>query len=346
MAKTLVKNRNEIIDDLLNEVNASDYRWTQIYKAIYQEPQFQKYSEIFTLPDEFRDELTSRLGESILSLKVKTSQKHGETEKVLFETYDGYPIEAVKMHYENGRNTYCVSVQSGCAMGCEFCATGKMGLNRNLKADEIVDQALYFRKKGYDIDNVVLMGMGEPLANPETFKSLDVLTGQKMFNLGKRRVSISTVGIVPGIEKMTKEYPQINLAFSLHTPFQTQREELVPISKKYSIKEVMDALARHIRITNRKVFIAYILLGDVTDSRGHAEALAKLIKSYKEEAYLFHVNLINFHEISGEVGFKSTTENKLERFRKVLYDAGIRTTVRQDFGENIDAACGQLSSDL
>jgi 23S rRNA (adenine-C8)-methyltransferase len=270
-------------------------------------------------------------------------QKHRDTEKVLFETKDGNQIETVKMHYENGRNTYCVSVSSGCALNCAFCATGQLGLKRHLTADEIVDQVLYFRKKNYSIDNVVFMGMGEPLVNPETYAALDILTDQKMFEIGKRHISISTVGIVPGIKKMTEEYPQINMAFSLHTPFQDQRETLVPIAKTYSIKEVMDALANHIDKTNRKVFLAYILFGGITDSLEHAEKLVELINSYEKQSYLFHVNLINYHQISGHSGFRKTTEAKLERFRKILHDAGIRTTVRQDFGEHIDAACGQLS---
>jgi 23S rRNA (adenine-C8)-methyltransferase len=345
MVKDAKLKRNKVIKETLEKIGAPDYRLKQVYNAIYKEPEFNRYSEIFTLPEEIREELVDKLGDTILSLTEKVSQEHKGTEKVLFETYDGHPIEAVKMHYENGRDTYCVSVQSGCAMNCAFCATGKMGFNRNLAVDEIIDQVLYFRKKGYSIDNVVFMGMGESFANPATFEALDILTNQQMMEVGKRRVSISTVGIIPGIKRMTNEYPQINLAFSLHTPFQQQREKIMPISKAYPIHEVMNTLAEHIRETNRKVLIAYILLGGVTDSTDHARALVELINRYEDEAYLFHVNLINFHEVPGKVDFRRTSEDKLQKFRNILYDAGIRTTVRQDFGESIDAACGQLGVD-
>lgn len=337
------QSRNEKIEDALIESNAPPFRWKQVYRAVYKDSSIKRYSEIFNIPGELRNKLSERMGDEIISLEKEIHQENYGTEKVLFRTVDNYPIETVKMHYENGRNTYCISVQSGCAMGCAFCATGKMGLNRNLTRDEIVDQVLYFRKNGYEVDNIVFMGMGEPFANPETYPALDILTDQKMFELGKRHISVSTVGIVPGIKRMTEHYPQINLALSLHTPFQDQRERLVPIAKSYPVRVIMDALADHIRKTNRKVFIAYILLGGVTDTYKHAEELARLINSYEEESYLFHVNLINYHEIPGEMEFKKSSEENLERFRKILYDAGIRTTVRQDFGESIDAACGQLS---
>jgi len=335
--------QNEKIKEILRGYDVNDYRYSQIFKAIYQDPEIIKYSDIFTLPSELRGLLSAELGDEILTLKSLKLQKVGETEKVLFETLDGLKIETVKMHYEGGRNTFCVSTQCGCGLNCVFCATGKMGLKRNLTCDEIVDQVLYFRKNGYEVDNIVFMGMGEPLVNPETFKALDILTDQKMFGIGKRRVSVSTVGIVPGIEKMTKDYPQINLAFSLHTPFQKEREKIMPVSKIYPIKDVMDVLAKHIRVTNRKVFIAYILFGGLTDSEKHANGLVELLRSYKEELYLFHVNLINYHEISRDPEFKKTSRKQMERFQNILDKAGIRTTVRQDFGEGIDAACGQLS---
>jgi len=338
-----VQGRNEKIKEILKGHDVNDYRYSQIFKAIYQDSKIVKYSDIFMLPLKLRELLSVELGDEILTLKPLKHQKAGETEKVLFETIDGLKIETVKMHYENGRNTFCVSSQGGCGLDCAFCATGRMGLTRNLTRDEIVDQVLYFRKNGYEIDNVVFMGMGEPLVNPETFKALDILIGQKMFGIGKRHVSVSTVGIVPGIKKMTKDYPQINLAFSLHTPFQEEREKIMPISKVYPIKNVMGALAEHIRVTNRKVLIAYILFGSLTDSEKHAKGLVDLLRFYKKEFYLFHVNLINYHEISNDSGFKKTSKRKLERFQNILNSAGIRTTVRQDFGEGIDAACGQLS---
>ena len=259
-----------------------------------------------------------------------------------FETVDGLKIETVKMHYEGGRNTICVSMQVGCAMGCAFCATGKLGFTRNLSADEIVDQVLYFRKNDQKVNNVVFMGMGEPLANPATFETLGILTDQKKLAIGQRHISVSTVGVVPGIKKMTREQPQINLALSLHSPFQDEREKIMPIAKTYHIADVLEALEKHILATNRKVLIAYILLGGVNDSEDHAVALAEMLNSYGKVKSLFHVNLINLHEVEG-IGFKRSSGKAVDAYRWVLLKKGVRNTLRQDFGEGIDAACGQLS---
>jgi 23S rRNA (adenine-C8)-methyltransferase len=294
-----METREVKIKEILDRLDQPKYRFNQILEAIYKQNEILNYSQISNLPKEVREALIAESGDSIPSLKEVTIQKDGETQKVLFETNDGNKIESVKMHYEGGRNTICVSVQVGCAMGCAFCATGKLGLARNLSADEIVDQILYFRKNGHQVDNVVFMGMGEPFANPATFEALEILIDQKKLGIGQRHISVSTVGIIPGIERMTKEQPQINLALSLHSPFQDQREKIMPIAKSYHIADIMDALERHILATNRKVLIAYILLDGVNDSEEHAVALAEMLKSYGKVSHLFHVNLINYHEVEG-----------------------------------------------
>ncbi len=337
-----MENREVKIKEILNNLGEKNYRLTQITDAIYKNDKINSYSQMFMIPQKLREELTYQMGDSIFSLREIAKQRAGETEKFVFETNDGHKIETVKMHYEEGRNTYCLSVQAGCGMNCAFCATGKMGLKRNLTVDEIIDQVLYLKKKGYAIDNIVFMGMGEPFANPATFDALEILVDQKKMGIGQRHISVSTVGIVPGIRKMTEEQPQINLAFSLHSPFQEERERIMPISKTYPITDVMDALVDHIKVTKRKVFIVYTLLGGVNDTSIHAKALAELLNSYKNASYLFHVNLINYHEIAGEKFKKSSTAD-VKTFREILKNKGVVNTLRQDFGESIDAACGQLS---
>jgi 23S rRNA (adenine-C8)-methyltransferase len=332
----------EKIKKLLEVKDQPKYRINQIIDAIYRQDDVICYSQISNISKELRDSLINELGDSIFSLREIAIQKDGETQKILFETVDGNRIETVRMHYESGRNTCCVSTQVGCAMGCAFCATGKLGIKRNLNSDEIVDQVLYFKKKGDKVDNVVFMGMGEPLVNPATFEALDIMIDQKKLGIGQRHISVSTVGVIPGIKRMTHEQPQINLALSLHSPFQDEREKIMPIARTYHIADIMSALEDHIHITGRKVVISYILLGGINDSENHAIALAEMLNSYKDIKHLFHVNLINLHEVEG-IDIKRSSNKKMNVFRQILQDKGVRNTLRQDFGESIDAACGQLS---
>jgi len=348
--------REEKIKKILEKLDQPKYRFGQILDAIYRYRQNDifSYSKISNLPKEVREALTDELGSEMLSLKVLTEQTEGKTKKVLFETMDGLRIETVKMHYRGekerisrfrsnvGRDTICVSVQVGCGMNCAFCATGKLGFTRNLNADEIIDQILYFRKHDEKVDNVVFMGMGEPLANSSTFDALEVLVDQKKLEIGQRHISVSTVGLIPGIKRMTLEHPQINLALSLHSPFQWEREKIMPISKTFPLVDVMDSLEEHILKTNRKVLIAYVLLGGFNDTKEHAIALAEMLNSYEKVKHLFFVNLINFHEVAG-IKFKRPSQRAVDDFRAILQSYGIRNTLRQDFGERIDAACGQLS---
>lgn len=336
------ESRENKIKRILENLSLPKYRLDQVLQAIYQQNSFSKFSQISNISQELRQILSSTLGDQILTLNPLLTQNEGETQKILFQTKDNQKIETVKMHYKGGRNTVCVSTQVGCSMKCSFCATGKLGLARNLSQDEIVDQVLFFRKNGQNVNNVVFMGMGEPFANPNTFLALEDLINPKKLGVGQRHISVSTVGIIPGIKRMATEQPQINLTFSLHSPFQSQREELMPISKRYPILDVMQELESYILKTNRKVLVAYLLLGDINDSKNHAEALARLLNSYPRVKGLFQVNLINFHEALG-LTFKKSNSKSVEVFRETLQKHGIVNTLRQDFGESIDAACGQLS---
>ena len=283
-----------------------------------------------------------------MTLKKVSETRANQAHKILFETRDGHRIETVRMVFKPSKErkkehvSICISSQSGCALGCKFCVTGAVGFKKNLTADEIVGQALYFEKQGLKIGNISFMGMGEPFANEDNvFKALDVFTNPELMGIGSRRISVSTVGIVHGIKRLTRDHPQVNLAFSLHTPFPKQRLEIMPITRKYPIDEVMKAIDEHVRKTKRKVFIAYALFSDFNDSVEHAKSLADLIKSRKN-SYLYHVNLIRYNPGSADSRFKRPSVARVYKFRETLLRMRVRHTLRQSFGTNIDAACGQL----
>ena len=337
------------IKKIFSENDIPSFRLKQLIKAIYDD-KTSKYSEIKTLPLNIRKLITEELGDEILTLKKIKETSDTQVQKVLFETYDHQQIESVRMLYlPNGERDHfhtslCISSQSGCALGCKFCATGAMGFKKNLQVDEIIDQLLYFRKNNISIKNISFMGMGEPFLNPNFWEVLKDLTDPDQIGMSQQRINISTVGIVEGINKLGTEFNHINLAFSLHSPFEAQRIELMPISQKYSIKDVFEALNAYITHTNRKVFIAYALMDDVNDSIKHANALASLIKAQGSKWYLYHVNLIRYNPWGDIVTFRAPNNNRVNVFLHTLENLGIQVTLRKTFGDKIDAACGQLAS--
>ena len=269
---------------------------------------------------------------------------HGDTVKTLFECHDGQKIEAVLMRHEDGRNTVCVSSQVGCAMACAFCATGTMGLTRNLTSSEIYEQVMYFARwlkkedKGEKVTNLVLMGMGEPFHNYDNvMKALRVLNDHKGFNLGARHMSISTCGIVPAILKLADEDFQVNLAISIHAGTDETRNKFMPVNTPYNLEKLLTAVRTYMEKTNRKVMFEYLLLKGINDSFEEANALADILgPDYR----LVHVNVIKFHPTES---FDATNkENRIE-FVRWLHDRGVPATHRVTFGEDIDAACGQLA---
>jgi 23S rRNA (adenine-C8)-methyltransferase len=334
------------IKRFLEKRGKPDYRYTQITNAIF-EQRISNFEQIQGLPKKLRKDLTKQFP-SILQLKEIKKQQIQKTAKILFSLDDQEKIESVLMNYSNKKRnwkTVCLSTQVGCRMGCKFCSTGKIGLRRNLTTDEIISQLLYFHLEGHQIYSISFMGMGEPFDNPNIFSALKVITNEKLFNIGERKINLSTVGIVTGIKKLSETHPQINLAFSLHTPFEKQRKLLIPASRKYSIKTIMSALRNHIRKNNRKVFIAYMLIKGVNDTDGHLSKLKGLIKSQGELSYLFHVNLIKYNPNNEIENFKTPPQERVEYFKQQLEAVNIQTTLRQSFGSQIDAACGQLSAD-
>ena len=292
-----------------------------------------EYGEMTNLPEPLRERLAERVPLSALRLDQEAKSDDG-TVKALFATADGRPVEAVLMRFRDGRRSVCVSSQSGCPLTCSFCATGQMRFGRNLTASEILDQALHFRR-AEAIDHLVFMGMGEPMMN------LDAVLGacERLPDLGvtHRRTTISTVGWVPGIDRLTDSGLPIRLAFSLHAPDDALRSELMPVNERYPLTEVLEACRRHHRLRRRRVFIEYVMLAGVNDRVEQAVQLADLL-----DGEAFKINLIPFNPTGS--GFTGSTPKAIEAFRRTLAERGLPVTVRLTRGRDIDAACGQLAA--
>lgn len=333
----------ERLREILRSWGAPAYRYQQVLQAIFGQ-RISTFSEMTALPAALRCDLRDQFGDHILSLKPVTESCSVQANKVLFELHDGHRLETVAMRYRAGWRSYCISTQSGCGFACRFCATGAIGLKRNLSADEITDQILYFHLKGLPIDSVSLMGMGEALANLHTFGALRAFTHPRLFALSPRRVTLSTIGLPPGIRRLGRDFPQINLTFSLHSPFNEQRSQLIPLNERYPIEEVMAVLDAHIRRTRRQVTIAYLLLEGENDSDEHAAALAALLSAPGRSTRLYHLNLVRHNPTPiTPRHFRRPSEAAIRRFKEGLQAHGLRVTVRPSFGSEIYAACGQLA---
>ena len=265
------------------------------------------------------------------------------TRKYLLCLHDGARVEAVQMGFP-GRYTACLSSQVGCAMGRVFCATGRMGFSRNLEAGEIVAQAHYIERElrnrtGESLRNIVMMGMGEPLHNFDAvMEALDILTDTRGLNIGPSRISISTVGYVPGIQKLAKQPKRYSLAVSLHGIDDNERGRLVPVNRRWPLDDLLEACREYSAVKRARVFFAWTLIRNVNDSNSHARKLAELLKGLDA-----HVNLIPLNPVEGFEG-KVPAESRVRAFQQVIHEAGLPCTVRQRRGIDVEAGCGQLSS--
>lgn len=274
--------------------------------------------------------------------------------KAIISLAAGLKIESVLMRHSDGRNTVCVSSQAGCPLGCLFCATGKIGFKRNLDVWEIVQQVLFFarllKKKKARVTNVVFMGMGEPFLNYDNvLAAIRILNDKDGLNIGVRHISVSTAGIIEGIEKLAKENLEINLAISLHAPSDSLRLRIMPVAKRYSLREIFRAVDAYIKQTRRRVMFEYIMIKDFNDSEKDARALAKLVKKP-----LYFINLISYNptperseggrrDLSLRPGeLKPSSGETIKRFKNLLEKEGVWVTQRYRFGLNLKAACGQL----
>lgn len=317
------------------------FRAKQLFAWIYRSLVFD-FSAMTNLPLGLRQKWSERaVIQPLVPLETLTSAD-GLTTKLLLELPDGETIESVLMHYE-GRHTVCISSQVGCALGCPFCATGQGGFKRNLSSGEIVGQVLYFARQllaeGTAVTNVVFMGMGEPLANYEaTWQAIRILNDHRGFNLGARRFTISTVGLVPGIRRMAQEGLAVGLAVSLHAANDELRNRLVPINRRYPLAELLTACREYVEHTGRRVSFEYALIQGVNDEPGQARELAHLLRGL-----LCHVNLIPLNP-TAECTYQPSTRDRILAFRRELNRLGIANTVRLGRGIDIQAGCGQLRS--
>jgi 23S rRNA (adenine2503-C2)-methyltransferase len=291
------------------------------------------YEEMTNVPAALRERLADEVPLSSLSFERDALARDG-TEKVLFMTHDSRPIEAVLMRYRDGRRSLCLSSQSGCPLTCTFCATGRMKFGRNLTASEILDQALHFRRSEA-VDHAVFMGMGEPLLNLDNV--LEACERLPDVGISSKRTAISTVGWIPGIERLTSEGPPVRLALSLHAADEPLRSELMPVNERYPLHDVLDACRAWSERRREPVFVEYLMLDGVNDRFEQAVALARVLEPLKA----FKVNLIPYNPT--DAGFQRSTRGAIDAFRAALEDRGVRATVRLTRGRDIDAACGQLA---
>ncbi len=325
----------------LTEWGEPPYRWRQVWRGVYQRLA-ESPAQLTDLPSSLRRRLDDAFAFSSLTVKASARSAAGTTETLLLGLADGEAIEAVLMRYRHG-STACISTQAGCAMGCVFCATGQMGFRRHLTAGEIVEQVILFAKRlarsGERLNHIVVMGMGEPFHNYEaTLAAVDRLNDPQGFNFGARRFTISTVGLVPGIERFTRERRQVNLAVSLHAADDALRSALLPINRRYPLDVLMRACREYVETTGRRLSFEWALIEDVNDSPEQAEALAALLGGLT-----CHVNLIPLNP-THHYGGGPTPRQRVAAFRRVLEGHGIPCTVRVRRGIDIQAGCGQLAT--
>ncbi|MCX6719961.1 MAG: 23S rRNA (adenine(2503)-C(2))-methyltransferase RlmN [Candidatus Staskawiczbacteria bacterium] len=316
-----------------------NYRLKQAREAVLKNF-ISDWSEATFFTKDLRDKLNEECSLKIIA-DVLVSKKE-DSVKAKITLKDGLKVETVLMRHKDNRNTVCVSSQVGCPLGCLFCATGKMGFKRNLTADEIVEQVLFFSRllklEDLKVTNVTFMGMGEPFLNYEpVFEAIKILNDAKYFNIGVRSLSISTAGIIEGIKRLSEESLHVNLAISLHAPTDELRKYLMPIDKKYPLPEVLKAVDEYIEKTKRKVMFEYILIKGVNDSDENARELAKIM-----DKKLYFVNLILYNKTDSN--FEPSDTKRVGEFRAILEKLKVRYTQRHRFGDDIKAACGQFAT--
>lgn len=334
--KKALKNFTEAeMKEFMKEIGEKAFRGTQVYSWIYKGAK--TFDDMKNIPKSLREKLEEVSYIGNIDIELKLESKDGKTKKYLFLLNDGNIIETVMMDYDS-RVTVCVSNQVGCRMGCRFCASTMDGLVRNLEPWEILDQIMKIQEDtGKRVSNLVLMGSGEPLDNYDNTKQfLKIVNDENGLNIGYRHVTLSTCGIVPKIYELADLEIPINLAISLHSPYDDKRKEIMPVANKYSINEILDACRYYIKKTNRRVTFEYSLIKGVNDGKKEAEALAALLKGM-----LCHVNLIPINEVD-ERDFKKPDKAFIYKFRDYLEERNIPATVRISMGSDISGACGQL----
>jgi 23S rRNA (adenine2503-C2)-methyltransferase len=329
------------IEKLFESWGEPRYRASQVWNGVYKQLKF--HPDLLTnIPKTLKSRIVDHFTWENLRSEIELSSSDGETTKTLFRLADGNAVETVLMRYKK-RRTLCISSQSGCALGCVFCATGQMGLMRNLSSGEIVEQVLLFermlKENNGGLTNIVVMGMGEPFHNyKNTLAAVDRLNHPSGSNFGARRFTISTVGLIPQILRFAKEKRQVNLAVSLHAAEDDLRSSMLPINSRYPLSDLMDACREYVNLTHRRITFEWALINGVNDSVLHANQLAELINGI-----LCHVNIIPLNPTAGYSG-AATSSQQAQHFQAQLAQRGIPCTIRVRRGIDIHAGCGQLAT--
>ena len=336
MGKTDIKSMNEAeLEVLLKSLGQPKFRAAQLFKWL--QSGAEDFDSMTNLPLSLREILQESCYIANVKPIRRLESKIDGTVKYVYELYDGERIESVFMKYEHGY-TVCISTQVGCRMGCSFCASGLDGLFRNLTPSEMLSQIMYAGKdNNVRISNVVMMGMGEPLDNfDNSVKFLQLVSNEKGLNIGLRHISLSTSGVVSGIEKLKEYNFPITLSISLHAPFDEIRSSMMKINNRWNIEALLKACKEYQKVTTRRISFEYALIEGVNDSADCARRLAQILKGI-----MCHVNLIPANPVK-ENSFKKPDKNKIIKFRQLLTDLGVNATVRRTLGADIDASCGQL----
>ena len=321
-------------EDYFVSIGDKKFRSVQLYEFLYKK-RINNTSEMNNIGNNIKERLNKDFSFDMIKLIVK--QEDNLVKKYLFELTDGERIESVVMFHDYGISV-CVSSQVGCNMSCAFCESGRLKKRRNLEAYEIVEQILLIEQDiGKRISHIVVMGIGEPFDNYDNvMRFVKIVNDNKGIDIGSRHITISTCGIVPGIYKFMNEEGQVNLAISLHAPNDEIRNKIMPISKRYKLEELMEAIKKYISVTNRRVTFEYIMLDNINDSNECAMELSKLLKGIN-----CYVNLIPYNETEN-ISFKRSKNSQIMKFYDILKKNSINVTIRKEFGSKVDAACGQL----
>ncbi len=326
------------LKELIIELNEPEFRAKQIFSWLYKG--VSDFDEMTDLSKSLRAKLSEASFISSLSIEKRLISKLDGTRKYLFRLSDGNFIESVLMKYNHGY-TICVSSQVGCRMGCKFCASTLNGRIRNLTPGEITDQILTVQKDaGISISNIVMMGIGEPLDNFDNLLIfLENISSDKGLNIGMRHITVSTCGLTDRIKELADRKLQLTLSVSLHAADDSVRSEIMPVNRKYSLKELIAACDYYLEMTNRRISFEYTLIDGVNDNLNEAERLYRLLRGR-----LCHVNLIPVNPVK-ETGFKRTNRGNVEKFQQYLEKRGLPATIRREMGSDINAACGQLRNE-
>lgn len=336
MQKTNILNANpDILAGIVRSFGQKEFRARQIFGWLSKG--VESFDDMSNIPAALRAKLEEEYYIGLPKVIVEQQSKTDGTRKCLFEFADGARVESVFMKYSYG-NSICISSQVGCRMGCSFCASTMSGLERNLTAGEMLGQILKMRNiTGEDIGHVVVMGMGEPFDNYDNLAEFIRLVNNPLgYGLGMRNITVSTCGIVPMIERFGRDFPQVNLAVSLHASNEERRKQLMPVAMAYGYDELISACRSYAEKTGRRVTFEYSMIDGVNDSVQTANELASHLKGWQT-----HVNLIPLNKVEGR-SYNAAVNSNIMHFKKTLENAGIAVTVRRTLGADIDAACGQL----